>query len=361
MTLENDNQSSKEEVIAQLRETIEQLEISVKQLNENSAISLPDSTAVKDLIQTTNELTKVIVQQSLLQKQNSTNITENNEVEKEETNFNQANSENLDLETNKTSLETIKTSIDPLETVSVTKNNQDEATTTTLVVKQPKKSQNKWLVGGAIAGILLLIIIPLSWKLFLADKMPQLIAQDKITITEPTIIQPDNSNTLVVPEPTDSENQPTLNNLPTAETISNQNTNISNTETQIINKFPSELVAENRPKKINLDTVKPNLKLTPEQNLIAALEKKTHSLAENYNENLVLSIQPNFAESIVLVTLADDWYQLVANRQDKIMSEILKQSRQLEFNKLKITDSANNLVARSPIVGNDMVILRRTT
>lgn len=356
MTLENDNQSSKEEVIAQLRETIEQLEISVKQLNENSAISLPDSTAVKDLIQTTNELTKVIVQQSLLQKQNSTNITENNEVEKEETNFAQEKSEDLDLE-----LKEIDSEINNIETVSVTKNNQDEATTTTLVVKQPKKSQNKWLVGGAIAGLLLLIIIPLSWKFFLADKMPQLIAQDNITITEPSVIQPDKSNTLVVPEPNYPENQLILNNSPTAEIIPKQNTNISNTETEIINKFPSELVAENRPKKINLDTVKPNLKLTPEQNLIAALEKKTHSLAENYNEDLVISIQPNFAESIVLVTLADDWYQLVANRQDKIMSEILKQSRQLEFNKLKITDSANNLVARSPIVGNDMVILRRTT
>ena len=61
------------------------------------------------------------------------------------------------------------------------------------------------------------------------------------------------------------------------------------------------------------------------------------------------------------VTLSDDWYQLVENRQDRLLGDMFRRSQQLEFDKLMITDSNDNLIARSPVIGKEMVVLRRTS
>jgi len=76
---------------------------------------------------------------------------------------------------------------------------------------------------------------------------------------------------------------------------------------------------------------KPITKLTSEQNLIVALGKKTDNLAEQYSDEMIVAISPDFATSVVSVTLSDDWYQLVENRQDRLLGDMFRRSQQLEF------------------------------
>jgi hypothetical protein len=349
MTSENDNSLSKQEAIKQLRKTIEQLETIIHQLDDTSVVDLPNSTAIENLLKTTTELVQIIPLKSTSQELIASNVSDISPVEAEEDAINNDSLNNLETIT----FESEPQKIEPVEPALVIEKKQAVANQETSVVSNQKKSNNKGIIIAAIAAVVI-ALIPLSWKFFLADKIPQLIASDKTIIVRP------DTDIVIPPNVPSTETKPVLNDPPVSENITDRSQNTTESTTEITNQIPSDLIAENRPKKVTVETVKPTITLTPEQNLIAALEAKTNNLATRYSEDLVISIKPNFTDSIVMVTLADDWYQLLANRQDKIMEEMLRQSNQLEFNKLKIMDSQNNLIARSPIVGKDMVILRRT-
>ncbi|MGK7897655.1 MAG: hypothetical protein AB4372_29580 [Xenococcus sp. (in: cyanobacteria)] len=123
--------------------------------------------------------------------------------------------------------------------------------------------------------------------------------------------------------------------------------------------IPENLATEITAQPLELKTVVHDIQLTPEQNLIALLSEKVLELSENYQDDLILSIEPNMANNILFVRIADDWYQLESTKQDEIVADLFARSQELEFRKLEIKDQNDNLVARSPVVGQNMIIFRR--
>ncbi|MGF1479115.1 MAG: hypothetical protein ACFB4I_06455 [Cyanophyceae cyanobacterium] len=103
----------------------------------------------------------------------------------------------------------------------------------------------------------------------------------------------------------------------------------------------------------------PELKLTPEQSLIAAIQAQVAQITSQYAQGLIQTLEANFADSRLIVKVGDDWYALEDTRQDQLANEMLRRSQELDFRKLEITDSQNALLARSPVVGSEMVILNR--
>lgn len=103
----------------------------------------------------------------------------------------------------------------------------------------------------------------------------------------------------------------------------------------------------------------PPIQLTPEQNLIASIQNQVAEISDRFTDGLIQSIQANFAASSLTVKASDDWYNLKASQQDKLAEKMLERSRELDFTHLEITDSQGKLLARSPVVGNEMVILKR--
>lgn len=99
--------------------------------------------------------------------------------------------------------------------------------------------------------------------------------------------------------------------------------------------------------------------LTPEQNLIAAIENQVAEVTDRYADGLIQSIQVNFQGSRLAIKVGDDWYTLNQSQQDKLATRMLERSRQLDFSRLEITDPQGTLIARSPVVGDSMVILKR--
>ncbi|VEP17497.1 conserved hypothetical protein [Hyella patelloides LEGE 07179] len=353
MALENDNSLSKQEAIKQLRQTIGQLETIIQQLDKTSVIDLPSSTAIQNLITTTEQLETIIPE-----KPTSETIQETVETEIIETQS--LDDTTVDLEQIETKTEVTTSQSVPVTSPVTPQGTEEEVIQTAIVKNQKNNNQpnnKKWIIIGITAAIII-IIIPLTWKLFLSDKIPQLIAQN----TPETIIQAEKRpiDTIDASEIIIEETKSSLEN-PIDEAISTTPKSATETDIELTAKIPLELETENKSQKVVVETVKSTRELTPEQNLIVALENKTNNIATRYSEDLIISIQPNFDDNIVTVTLADDWYQLIASNQDKLAGEMLKKSRQLEFNKLRITDSQNNLIARSPVVGKDVVILRRTT
>jgi hypothetical protein len=111
------------------------------------------------------------------------------------------------------------------------------------------------------------------------------------------------------------------------------------------------------------------IELTPEQSLIAAIENNLKEVAvitiknkdqkqedDKITINLIKSIQVNFRSSDLTITINDDWYNLETSQQQQLVADILQSSQELDFTHLQLIDSENRLIARSPVVGNEMII-----
>ena len=103
---------------------------------------------------------------------------------------------------------------------------------------------------------------------------------------------------------------------------------------------------------------KPKLELNPEQSLIAAIQEQVAQITNEYADGLIVSLEANFINSSLIVKASDTWYELTHDSQEKVANEILGRGRKLDFKKLDIIDSKGKLLARSPVVGKNMIILQ---
>jgi hypothetical protein len=122
---------------------------------------------------------------------------------------------------------------------------------------------------------------------------------------------------------------------------------------------PSELVAPDLPESVKVETIFTQPELTPEQSFIAALEQQLADIGDRYSDELILSIEANLLRNLLSIQVSDDWYQLDRVRQNKWVNDIFSRSQEFDFKKLEIKDINNTLIARSPVVGNEMVIFQR--
>jgi hypothetical protein len=103
----------------------------------------------------------------------------------------------------------------------------------------------------------------------------------------------------------------------------------------------------------------PVVKLTPEQALIADVQSQVSGIADRYGKGLSQAVQPNFVGSRLRLRLADDWYDLKPSQQDALAQEVLQRSRALDFSQLEILDRQQHLLARNPVIGDQVIILQR--
>ncbi|WP_448561318.1 hypothetical protein [Trichothermofontia sp.] len=100
------------------------------------------------------------------------------------------------------------------------------------------------------------------------------------------------------------------------------------------------------------------LELTPEQSLIAAIQSDIAEISVQYADGLVQAVQANFPQGRLVVTIGDEWYNLTSSRQEQLGRQLLAQARALDFVHLELRDRAGTLIARSPVVGDALVILQ---
>ncbi|KAF3884873.1 MULTISPECIES: hypothetical protein [Nostocales] len=106
-------------------------------------------------------------------------------------------------------------------------------------------------------------------------------------------------------------------------------------------------------------TLTPEIVLTPEQTLIAAIENQVAEISDRFGSGLIQSIQANFRSSNLTVKISNEWYNLKQSQQDKLAADILQRSKDLDFSHLEIIDSQGRLVARNPVVGTEMIVFQR--
>lgn len=118
---------------------------------------------------------------------------------------------------------------------------------------------------------------------------------------------------------------------------------------------PSQTVAANdliAPKEVGAP-------VSPEQIMVTDIQSQVAAVSKKYGEALIQSVQTNFRLGRLVVQLTDAWYQLNPVKQEQLMADILERSQSLSFKKVLVADPEHNLIARSPAVGNEMVILKR--
>ncbi|MEM8780983.1 MAG: hypothetical protein AAGF26_19420 [Cyanobacteria bacterium P01_G01_bin.49] len=100
-------------------------------------------------------------------------------------------------------------------------------------------------------------------------------------------------------------------------------------------------------------------KLTPEQSLITAIQQEVTDLTNQYPTGLIGTIEADFSGSRLIVTMGEQWYELPQRRQDTLANTILNRAQKLDFRKLEMLDNQGTLIARSPVVGDQIIILQR--
>ena len=121
-------------------------------------------------------------------------------------------------------------------------------------------------------------------------------------------------------------------------------------------KQPLSAPSANNPVKADQKPTEPTL--TAEQIAIAKIQTQVSEVASQYGEALLGSIQPNFKRGRLVVALNDSWYQLEPTQQTQLVTDLQTQSRSLNFKKLLVADAENHLIARSPVTGDQVIILR---
>ncbi|GFE69624.1 hypothetical protein [Chroococcus sp. FPU101] len=211
----------------------------------------------------------------------------------------------------------------------------------------PTSVSNKlsdWVLTGILTGSLVVILLTSVSLLNPSPKtevseLPKIILEDlppetsvEVTTEEP-ILEPI--------EPPVEEKAPEIELEPSPEVIST----------------PSELTAPEPPKPVVIEPPEP-VALTPEQNLVASIQGEINSLTQKFPEGLVSSLKANFVDSLLTVFVSQDWKQLSESKQLELADSVWKRSQQLDFKKLEIKDSEKEIVARSPVIGDQIILVK---
>jgi hypothetical protein len=111
---------------------------------------------------------------------------------------------------------------------------------------------------------------------------------------------------------------------------------------------------------IAADPATDSLEPSPEQSLIADIQDRVSKISRSYAVGLIQSVEVNLPQQVIAINLSNDWYGLGAESQDRIAQDIYTQAQGLAFATLQLRDAEEGgVVARNPVVGPSMVILKR--
>jgi hypothetical protein len=126
----------------------------------------------------------------------------------------------------------------------------------------------------------------------------------------------------------------------------------------ILSHRPSAAKTTNQPvQTARRDQVNSALEPAPDLNRIAAIQDQLAEVTAEYADGLIQAVRANFTRENLTVTVNNDWYTLSDLQRNQLANELLKRSKKLAFDQLEIVDLEGTLLARSPVVGTNMVIL----
>ncbi len=99
--------------------------------------------------------------------------------------------------------------------------------------------------------------------------------------------------------------------------------------------------------------------IAPEQTLIDAIQAQLNDLTNQYPEGIIQTFQVDLPRNLAIVRLNLAWYTIDENEQNRLRDRMWLQARANNFGKLELQDPTGQTIARSPVVGQHMVVLQR--
>lgn len=102
----------------------------------------------------------------------------------------------------------------------------------------------------------------------------------------------------------------------------------------------------------------PSLDVQPDAALIRDLQDQMADLTASYGDGLLQSVQANFVRGRLIVTVSEGWNELGSDRP-RLAAKLWERSQSLGFSKMEIVDVKGTILARSPVVGDQMLMFER--
>ena len=98
---------------------------------------------------------------------------------------------------------------------------------------------------------------------------------------------------------------------------------------------------------------------SPEQTFIDAIQHQIGDLTSQYPDEMIQTLDIDVNHDRLIVQLQPIWYLMSDDRQNLVTNEMWLQAKANHLSKLEVQDSQGNSIARSPVVGREMIILQR--
>jgi hypothetical protein len=121
--------------------------------------------------------------------------------------------------------------------------------------------------------------------------------------------------------------------------------------------LPPVLEAPTAPQAVNLEPL-PTAPLTPEQSLLGVIQRELVDLEGLYPPQLIQRIEPNFLAGRLTLTIGDQWKQLSDKQRQTLLDTLWQRGQKLSFRQLRVYGLGGDLIARSPVVGKELVIFQ---
>jgi hypothetical protein len=122
----------------------------------------------------------------------------------------------------------------------------------------------------------------------------------------------------------------------------------------VVNFWPSQSPEASQPPAI---TSAGTLPISPEETLITAVRSQFSTLASQYPAGLISNLELDNERQLAIVTLGNLWASLTGDQQQQVAQSLWQQARAYQMAKVEMRSSNGSLLARSPVVGSDMVIV----
>lgn len=103
-----------------------------------------------------------------------------------------------------------------------------------------------------------------------------------------------------------------------------------------------------------------DLELDPaERDRMAELQTQLTTGSLSNGNGLVESVQADFKHNQLTINLTNGWYRLSAYEQEELANTFKQRSTAMTFDDVELRSPNGDLIARSPVVGDSMIILQR--
>jgi hypothetical protein len=100
-------------------------------------------------------------------------------------------------------------------------------------------------------------------------------------------------------------------------------------------------------------------KIGPEQAFIEAIQAQLSEVTSQYPDDIIQTLQVDIPRDRLIVKLNPVWYLIGDEQQNNVTDRMWLQAKENHFTRLELQDPQSRSIARSPVVGQHMIILQR--